>query len=348
MHITQKIEVLFRLGQILKAIADKQDYPGYDLGINESEYNEFKTLTQSLKQFNQWFTETEVLRALGGISTWLTKENLENYSNDLKQEGKTKTVALILAGNIPLVGFHDFLTVYLSKHKAVIKLSSEDDKLLPAVLHLMSYFDEEIKSRIQFTREKLGDFDAVIATGSNNTANYFQTYFGKYPHIIRKNRTSVAILKGDETKEELENLGKDIFNFFGLGCRNVTKIFIPDDFELNRFFEAIFSFGDVVYHHKYANNYDYNKAVYMMNQIPILDNNFLVLKEDEALHSPLGVLFYERYAQESELNEKLNGMAEDLQVIIGKEWTDFGKAQTPSLFDFADNIDTRLFLNSLG
>ena len=348
MHTTQKVDILFRLGQILNSIAEKKEWLGYEIGINKEEYEQLQELTKTVHVYNGWFTEESILKSFKGISKWLDKNILTGFTSIYNVNKKQKTIALIMAGNIPLVGFHDLMCVYLSGHKAIIKLSSDDDKLMPMILKILNLFDESVSKEIRIANGKLEGFDAVIATGSDNSSNYFKEYFGKYPHIIRKHRTSVGVLNGKETEENLKQLGHDIFDHYGLGCRNVSKLFVPVGYDFKDFFEAVYDFNPIIHHHKYANNYDYNKAVYLMNQVPILDNNFLMLKEDETMYSPLGVVLYEYYSSESELKNKLNQLQNEIQVIAGVGYKDFGEAQSPEIDDFADRVDTMEFLATLG
>jgi hypothetical protein len=252
-----------------------------------------------------------------------------------------------MAGNIPMVGFHDLLCVLISGHKALLKLSKDDNLLLPAVLKLWMKIYPEGKDRVAFTDGVLKDFDAVIATGSTNTSRYFESYFSKYPHIIRKGRNSVAVLDGSESEEELTLLGKDIFDYFGMGCRNVTKLYLPADFDLNRFFQAIYGFADIVNHNKYANNYDYHKSLWLLNQDPILDNGFVLLKEDKKIASPIGALYYERYNDMNQVMQELAEKSEEIQCIVGKNQVPFGNSQCPMLHDYADGVDTMKFLQDL-
>ncbi|MFT5820218.1 MAG: hypothetical protein ACI8ZM_001457 [Crocinitomix sp.] len=348
MNLLQKIKILSRLGEIMKAIGAQQEWPGFDIGINENEYNDLVELTKRVKIYNGWFIETEVRNSFTGIGGWLNEKDLTNWVEGYAiNEGKPKSIALIMAGNIPLVGFHDFLAVFLSGNKSVIKLSSDDKHLFPAIIHILSLFDPTITEWVEIKEYKLEGFDGVIATGSDNSANYFHSYFGKYPHVIRKNRTSIAVLNGKETKEELIQLGHDIFTYFGLGCRNVSQVWIPQDFEVNRLYDAFFQFNDIVNHNKYANNYDYNKAVYLMNLQEMLDNGFLLLKEDQQLNSPLGMLHYARYNDVNEVKEFITENKEKIQVVVGQDYVPFGKAQNPDLNDFADGVNTLSFLTTL-
>jgi hypothetical protein len=252
-----------------------------------------------------------------------------------------------MAGNIPLVGFHDFLCVLASGNKVICKLSSEDNKLLPILSKILVHFLPELESRITFSNRNLSEFDAIIATGSNNSLLHFKQYFSKYPHLFRHNRTSIAVLTGKETKDELTLLGTDILDYFGRGCRNVTHLVLPRGFELNRFFEAIVDQGEVINNKKYGNNYDYNKAIHLMNQAVFLDNNFLLLKESEDLFSPLAMLHYHYYDSEIEVSNYIEKYQNEIQCVVGRKFIPFGRAQCPSLNDYADNIDTMKWLNSI-
>nr|WP_314803276.1 acyl-CoA reductase [uncultured Capnocytophaga sp.] len=315
-------------------------------------YKKIELILEEAERKNAWFDRENCLMTLHHWAGLLKKENLSQWLSSYSIENiPQKRIALILAGNIPLVGFHDLLCTLLIGHTAIVKLSSNDKVLLPFLISELKNLTPIFEDKIIFTEEKLTDFDAVIATGSNNTARYFEYYFGKKPHIIRKNRNSVAILTGEETKEELELLGKDIFTYFGLGCRNVSKIFIPENYDFTNFFEAIYSFHSVMNHQKYINNYDYNKAVYLMNLEQLLENGFLLLKEDKHYASPIATLFYEKHTNISSLQERLTEDKELIQCIVSNgsfpNSITFGQAQIPSLRDYADGIDTIAFLNNI-
>ncbi|MBI1268294.1 MAG: acyl-CoA reductase [Cryomorphaceae bacterium] len=291
---------------------------------------------------NGWFTEENVRKALKSFGDALTEKNLQVWLGKYPESNAKKhKVGLVLAGNIPLVGFHDILVTLVTGHSAMVKLSKDDSRLIPALFSAVP----EIKD-IQFT-DRLTDFDAVIATGSGNTSRYFEHYFSKVPHIIRRNRTSVAVLTGDETLEELDSLADDIFTYFGLGCRNVTKVYMPQDFDLDRLFNAFYKFKELGNHNKYANNYDYHKALWMLNGEDLLENGFLIVKEDVSIVSPVGTLFYERYSDIEALKQMLEGRKDELQCIVGKGFVDFGEAQKPQLWDYADDIDTVEWLLNL-
>jgi hypothetical protein len=258
-------------------------------------------------------------------------------------------VALVLAGNIPLVGFHDVLCVLISGHKVMIKLSSKDSVLIPYVLNHLTEIDPGFADKIEYV-ERLENFDAVIATGSDNSSRYFDFYFGKYPNIIRKNRTSIAVLNGFETEDELKLLGKDVFTYFGLGCRNVSKILAPKGYDFTTILKAWEGYHDISNHHKYRNNYDYQLAIRMVNKEKFFDNGFVILIESEKIVSPIAVLYTEHYDSESHLAEILKAVADKTQCVVGnktRKSVKFGQAQLPSLNDYADHIDTMKFLESL-
>lgn len=349
MNLEGRLNSLVKLGVIFKNIGSDKAWSGYQIGITDKEYSDFQNLINYLPNYNGWFTPAEVRKALLAWGNLLVLENLQKWINSYspKDVNSEKVVAIIMAGNIPLVGFHDFLSVYLFGLKAKIKLSSDDNKLLPFILELLSNFDDSIKENFEFVNRKLEDFDAVIATGSNNTARYFHEYFGKYPNIIRKNRTSIAILSGDEKPEELSKLAEDVFTYYGLGCRNVTKLYLPQGYDLNKLFAAFYPFQDVSINNKYANNYDYHKALFLMEGFDLLENGFLLMKEDESLYSPIGTLYYEYYSDRLQLEEKIDAMEDKLQCVVSSIHIPFGKAQSPELWDYADNVDTVRFLLGL-
>lgn len=317
---------------------------------NDLFFDEFAEIIEKQQYQNGWFTKDQVTFALQSWANALTYENLKNWTKpyEFPKDSEPKIIGLILAGNIPLVGFHDVLSVIISGNIAKIKLSSNDQQLLKFIAKYLTTLNSEFSERILFVSEKLENFDAVIATGSNNTARYFEYYFRDKPNIIRKSRNSVAILTGNESKEDLIALGEDIFRYFGLGCRNVSKIFIPKDYDFKLFFEAMYEYGDIIHYDKYANNYDYNKAVFLMSNFKLLDNEFMTLKEDEGYASPISSVFYEYYDTVDAVLQKLEADAEKIQCITSNNLTKnsipFGKTQKPELWDYADNVDTLDFL----
>ncbi|WP_374951727.1 acyl-CoA reductase [Mucilaginibacter sp.] len=311
-------------------------------------------IVESERQHNAWFTPASVLNAIiatgemlnaADLEQWLLRYNLQNNS--------IKKVGLVLAGNIPLVGFHDVLCVLLTGNHALIKASSQDARLIKFVLSKLVDIETSYKEQFSFV-DRLEGFDAIIATGSNNTSRYFEYYFGKVPNIIRKNRNSIALLTGDEFAEELFNLGHDIFDYYGLGCRNVSKLLVPEGYNFNFFFESIEAYNPIINHHKYNNNYDYNKSIYLVNRDEHLDNGFLLLKQDTRLVSPLAVLFYETYKDIDAARGMLLEQTEQLQCVVTgapiqlpNQVVGFGQSQHPKLWDYADNIDTMEFLSAL-
>lgn len=318
---------------------------------NDLFYDNFVSLLDLSQSHNGWFTPDQVYFAVQSWAEALTEENLtlwlSKYSFDSNQN-TPKTVGLILAGNIPLVGFHDFLSVLISGHNVVVKTSSNDQHLIKFLANYLIAVDSRIADYITFTDGKLEHFDAVIATGSNNTARYFEYYFKDKPSIIRKNRNSVALLDGTESHEDLVGLGEDIFRYFGLGCRNVSKLFVPKGYKFDAFFKAIYEQRDVIYYEKYANNYDYNKAVFLMSNFQLLDNEFLTIKEDSSYASPISSVFYEYYDDLEVIKQQLKNDADQIQCIVSKNLIEnsipFGQTQKPKLWDYADNVDTLEFL----
>lgn len=315
-------------------------------------FEDFQNLIQLSQSHNGWYTPENVCFAIQSWATALTEENLDKWlSNYHFNESTPKNIGLILAGNIPLVGFHDFLSVLVSGHNVLVKTSSNDQFLLPFLAKYIIAIEPEFADKITFVEGKLENFDAVIATGSNNTARYFNYYFRDKPSIIRKNRNSVAVLNGKETKEQLEALGEDIFRYFGLGCRNVSKLFVPKGYSFNAFFEAIFKYQDIIHYEKYANNYDYNKAVFLMSNFKLLDNGFLTIKEDNSYTSPISSIFYEYYDSIEDLQIRLQSESEQIQCVVSNNLVEnsinFGQTQKPNLWDYADNVDTISFLIAL-
>jgi hypothetical protein len=340
MTLKQRIDGFVQVGLFIKRHFNEQK-------PNETQLHQgLDKLVEMAHIYNNWYISEFVKESLINISELLKEEGLIKFSETIK-ETPQKTVAIICAGNIPMVAFHDILCVLLSGNKALIKLSSDDNVLIPFFLKLLTHYQPEFENQILFAEGKLGAFNAVIATGSNNTAQHFKTYFGKYPHIIRKNRSSIAVLTGNESSEDLKNLGKDIFLYFGLGCRNVSKVMVPEGYSFDKFFESIVDFGFVVNNKKYGNNYDYHRAIYLLESMQFLDNNFLMIKESADLHSPVGVLYYQYYKNEKELTDHLKALNGELQCIVGDNHTPFGYSQQPVITDFADNVNTLEFLVNL-
>ncbi|MGC1240180.1 MAG: acyl-CoA reductase [Chryseosolibacter sp.] len=311
---------------------------------------EYEALIDKVKNENPWFTPGSVNLALEGVRRYLDPEKMKKWvSNYQTNPPAQKQIAVVMAGNIPLAGFHDFLTVLLSGHAIMIKLSSKDSVLPTFLVNKLTALEPRFAPNITMPAQ-LKNFDAVIATGSDNSSRYFRYYFGKYPHIIRKNRTSCAVLSGQESTEDLRLLGKDVFTYFGLGCRNVSKIFMPEDFDPVRLVHAWDIYVDILHHHKYHNNYDYQKSILLVNKIPFYDSGFVILHENEKLVSPISVVYFERYKNTDDLTSKLEGVSEKIQCIVGNtrpDYIPFGQAQSPELWDYADRVDTMKFLETL-
>ena len=318
---------------------------------NQDSYSKLNTHVRQAKEANGWFTLNHIYKAFldwgnalqkSKLSSWLSHYTFSVNNPPLK-------IALVLAGNIPLVGFHDLMCVWLSSHKAIIKCASKDEYLLP---YLAQFLEKETgENCFTFTKKPFIDIDAVIATGSNNAGRYFEHYFSSYPHIIRKNRNGVAVLDGSESIVELEGLGDDILQYFGLGCRNVSKLFLPQGYDLDLIFGGLFPHADVIQHNKYANNYDYNRAVLLMSEFDFLENGFIILKEAQETSAPIACVHYEFYEDLDELKKELKSNEDEIQCIISKlpipSAIAFGKAQKPELNNYADGIDTLLFLSQL-
>ena len=343
----QLIQAFCQLGKIMNHVGNDLTWSGYELGLTEAELEEMNLIIKTQHHFNGWFTEELTRKSFRNLSSWLKEDILNNWLSNYSYSENPKSIAVIMAGNIPLVGFHDFLCVLASGNKVICKLSSEDNKLLPLLSKILIQIQPELESKITFSDRNLKGFDAIIATGSNNSLLHFKQYFSKYPHLFRHNRTSIALINGDESKDELSLLGHDILDYFGRGCRNVTHLLLPKGFELNRFFEAIVEQGEVINNKKYGNNYDYNKVIHLMNLAVFFDNNFLLLKESNDLFSPLAMVYYHYYENESEVSYYIEEHKNDIQCIVGENYIPFGKAQCPSLSDYADNVDTMNWLNSL-
>jgi hypothetical protein len=303
---------------------------------------------------NNWFTTTNTRKSLEAIATqYLDADKLANWAANYPEPETPKKIGVIMAGNIPAVGFHDVLSVLVSGHTLMAKLSSDDPVLIPALLEKLVQFVPEMQDSIRIV-DRLNDSDAYIATGSDNTARYFHYYFSKKPNVIRKNRMSVAVLDGTETTEDLSSLGADALQFFGLGCRNVSKLFVPVGYDFTKFYESIASLGpDFLNHHKYFNNYEYNKSVLLINRTQHFDNGFLMITENPAFVSPISVLHYEQYDDAKQIKAILEEKEEKIQCVVGKipelskNMVHFGKAQQPGLFDYADAVDTMAFLSQL-
>lgn len=338
MTLVERIKALTALGQHLQ-----QEDEYLQAVIKRTEYN------------NPWFTVENQNTAIQAIATeFLAPDKLQEWLNryDITEPEIPKTVGLVLAGNIPLVGFHDILCVFVAGHKAKIKLSDKDKFLLPYLLKVLKDIDPRTEAYFKIVPQLKG-FDAVIATGSNNSARYFEAYFGKYPNIIRKNRNGIAILDGEESTEELKALGQDVFQYFGLGCRNVSKLYVPRNYNFEPLLESLHEFRSIILHSKYKNNFDYNYALHVLNKAQYMANGCIILVEDASLTSRIASLHYEYYEDNQQLEKAVTARKDEIQCVVSRRsWGDlpsfaFGKAQEPALWDYADGVDTLAFLMEL-
>ena len=339
LSLDERVELLGRLGDYLEKGDEKLD------ACVHLSYLE-----------NKWFSEDNIRLALNSIRTaFLDREKLKGWTKnyDIQQfTSKPKTVGVVMAGNIPLVGFHDALCIFATGHHALIKLSDKDKRLLPYFVEVMKGFDARVDDYFTFS-EMLKGMDTVIATGSNNSARYFEAYFSKYPHIIRKNRNAVAVLDGSESREGLIALGKDIFTYFGLGCRNVSKVYLPEGYHLPDLLEVLHEeYKEMILHDKYKNNFDYNYALYMLNRIKFLATGSLIVTEHPSFQSRIAALHYEFYENKEKLENQLLEKLDEIQCVV--TWIHFdklktiplGASQEPSLFDYPDGVDVMAFLKA--
>lgn len=336
MNYSQRVGVFSQLGYRLAQVSSESSH------------------LQEAYLYNNWFTIDMQLRAISAWAKLLTEENLQNWLKpyQLAEPKEPKTVAIIMAGNIPLVGFHDLLSVLISGNIALVKVSSDDSVLMKWVISQLIEIEPVMADFIRFAEDyQLKNFDAVIATGSNNSNRYFEYYFRNKPNLLRKNRKSLAILSGNESDEELSLLADDVFLYFGMGCRNVSKLLVPKGYNLEPMFIAFEKYKDIINHNKYANNYTYHKALFLMNQDPHLDNGFLIVKQDDALDSPLSVLMFSIYESEQDIQDFLTLHKDHIQCVVeaskNTSRIPFGKSQQPELTDYADGIDTIAFLKDL-
>lgn len=338
MKLSQRIKALIQLG---KHLLSQDDY--------------LQAIIHRTAYHNPWFTTENQERAIQAIAKqFLNEATLQEWLSryDIPVEINPKTVGLVMAGNLPLVGFHDVLCVFAAGHKCKIKLSEKDPYLLPYLLKLLAKIDPATEVYFEIV-ERLQDIEAVIATGSNNSARYFEAYFGKYPHIIRKNRNGVAVLTGTESQDELHELGHDVFRYFGLGCRNVSKLYLPRGYDFIPLLEALHEYRDIVLHEKYKNNFDYNYALFILNKVQYQGNGCILMIEDASLASRIAVLHYEYYDTLEAVEKELERRVEEIQCIIAQPQLlntptfSFGKSQEPALWDYPDGVDTMDFLLQL-
>jgi hypothetical protein len=317
---------------------------------NEKLYNQI----ENEYTFNPWFIPAFVRRAIASIAEMLKEDDLKQwilpYRSKLEKLQKPLRIGVVMAGNIPLVGFHDFLSVLMSGHIFVGKLSSNDSHLLPVISEMLCEIEPRFSDKIIFCPDKLTDIDKIITTGDNNSARYFSYYFQKYPSIIRRHCNSVAILSGKESQKELENLADDIFLYFGLGCRSISKIYIPENYDFTLLFKALDKYKEIVnQHHKYLNNLEYQKTVHLLNAIPFLDQGLAIFKENDSLASPIGVIHYQYYDKIDSIEKEVLSLGENLQCVVSNTiknslFFSLGQSQHPKLNDYANGIDTMEFL----
>lgn len=345
MNIQQRAQHFITLGLKFKTFLNNKSDNSSDHRISDA--------IEGAKQHNPWFTEDNIRFSMKAIAEMTTEENLEKwlvpYKHRIESMQKEKSVGVIMAGNIPFAGFHDLLCVLLSGHKIIIKPSASDTDLIRLIANILINIDPEFKTKIFIQEDKLKGFDAIIATGSNNSSRYFEYYFGKYPHIIRKNRNSLAILTANETKQELLELGEDVFRYFGLGCRNVSAIKVPEDYDFELLIESFNTWNFLQDHNKYFNNYQYYKTISILSQEPYYDVDFYILKENKSLNSPLAVLHFCYYKDIKEINQFINDNEKDIQCIVSispdiNNTVKPGQSQFPQLWDYADDVDVMEFL----
>lgn len=334
-----------------KELIEALDKLSYFLSEESDEINSW---IDSAKNTNTWFTQAEIKRALSAWSESLKREQVENWVSAYEiKEVEPKKIGLVLAGNIPMVGFHDVLTVLLSGHIAYIKLSSQDNVLIVKILEYLIKELPSVEKQIVYA-ERLNDVDAVIATGSNNTAQHFEQYFKSIPKIIRSNRNSIAVLNGNESFEDVQGLGFDIFSYYGQGCRNVSKLYLPKEYDITKLLDQLQAYEYVIDHHKYFNNYNYYKSIYLVNREEHLDTGYVMLRESKNLQAPLSVIYYERYDSIENLESSLNEIKDTIQCVVSNMNLNiespifkFGDSQCPALNDYADGVDTLQFLIDL-
>ncbi len=341
MNTKTRIDILASLGKELAELADGKTidrFPGFE----------------KIKAYNPWFTEENVKFCFRNWQSQLEEKSLENFCTNYNLDDNLSDlrIAIIMAGNIPMVGFHDFICAFLCGVKIKVKLSSKDNVLMKWIIDRIIEKSPELANRISYTEEQLTDFDAVIATGSNNTNRYFEYYFGKFDKILRHNRNSVAIITGNETTDELEKLADDIFIYFGLGCRSVSKLYLPRGYDFNKMGNAFQKYAEIINHNKYNNNFSYQYAVLGMNKIEHVNFGNVLLSEKAVLSSPIGVLHFEYYDDINATIENINNQSSNIQCVVAKEklcehYIGFGETQKPNIFNFADNIDTIKFIIEL-
>ena len=350
--LNKRIQAFASLGGMLLEVGQSNHKKSHSTSL----LNDLNSAVIEASNYNGWFIEDNVRFMLTSIGISLNKTNIEKwiepYEQELARNITEKQVGVVMAGNVPIVGFHDFLSVLISGHKIIAKLSGDDNKLLPLIAEILISIEPGFKEMISFTDSQLKGFDAIIATGSNNTSRYFEYYFGRYPNIIRKNRNGIAVLTGDESDSDLQKLSEDVFMYYGLGCRNISHIIIPEDYDFTRLLDTFSLNGKVNLNHKHFNNYEYNKAIYLVNSKQHFDTGNLLLTEESSYSSPVSVIHYSYYSDIKIANRLLevNDAKIQCKVSISKEIKNvipLGNSQNPQLWDYADGIDTMKFLISI-
>jgi len=346
MDIDSRISSFLQLGTFLRNHVEDENHP-YVRMLSEASHR--------ASSENPWFIPEFITLSLNSLGHALEKENLlqwaGTYLSGLQSLENTGTIGVVMAGNVPAVGFHDFFCVLMAGYKIKARLSSSDRFLIPAMAEILVQIDPRWREKIEFRDGKLENFDAVIATGNDNTSRYFDYYFGKYPHIIRKNRSGIALLDGSETDVSLGRVANDIMLYFGMGCRSVSKIYVPAGYNFDKLKEKLASFAHLIDHHKYANNYNYRKSIFLMNKIPFIDTGLLLVREDPSVHSPIAVLNYQYYNNLDDVTTDIQANFNSIQCIVSENHLPFstvlpGKTQFPALWDYSDHVDTMNFLLS--
>lgn len=337
--LKERIDILVKAGDKLKTAMDKPDYA---------------SIFSMAESSNHWFTQSNIKKSIVAITSCYTdRAKIEKWigAYKLPENSNPKILGLLLAGNIPFVGIHDIISGFIAGHKMYLKYSDKDSYLMPFFVKLIT--EQDSNAEMYFTEvERMNDIDMVIATGSNNTARYFDYYFGKMPNIIRKNRVSVAVLNKNTSMEELKMLGEDVFSYFGLGCRNISKIYLPKGYKIEKIMEAFEDWKEWVLHNKYKNNFDYNYAIYLLNKVKFFTNGSLITLEDESIYSRISCLHFSYYDDIENIQSELIGLRDQLQCIVSNvelpklDTVEFGATQAPELWDYADGVDTMDFLIS--
>ncbi|MCB0396305.1 MAG: acyl-CoA reductase [Flavobacteriales bacterium] len=343
--INQRVSAMAALGDDLRSLSSGEG----------QFYHSFMEAVASAEVRNRWFTPQHSLNAAMALGEMLNKQDLDIWISRYKEKDagiSSKNVGLVLPGNVPMVGFHDLMCVLMAGHVAQVKYASDDAVLLPFLINRLEEHNAGIGEQVSAANALLKGYEAVIATGSNNSARYFKQYFGKVPHIIRKNRNAVAVLNGDESREGLSKLAADCMAYFGMGCRSVSKLYVPEGYLFDPLLHALSEFDSMTQHDKYRNNYDYNKALLLLNKQVHFDNGVVMLTENPSIASPVSVIHFEYYRNVSDLEELVLNQAEQLQCIVSEAdifegSVPFGRAQHPALWDYADGVDTMAFLHSL-